>query len=506
MVRFSRSIERATHWVLFPPNDRAALWPQLALAVLVAAFVYKAGPDRPLMLALGILPGLFILFGPSRILVTLFLVFMVATHQFRSFFLLRYAGIVWHPRELLLFGLAVHWVGKAVQQKVRFRYDPAHWGFVFMGLFVVQIALVGLFREPDLHRVVAECRYPIFLLAYPVFVSLVQGRSELRYHIRVVFRLTVLIALASLAFFTYTFVTGNVVNTQNALGEFVQRQVGPRLVQSVRPNGHMFFEVSVVVLASLLFCPGVAKTRRVVYLGLIGLFCAAIAVTMMRTAYAALLVSLAILAFLSLPDRRLQVLTATLAVAITLVALLFLGGVLLDATKEAMPGLGASIEGRLVEITGAWRAFLGRPVLGAGMGSRFEAMGYVAKTSELAYARTTYATVHNVWAYYLFKGGLLGLVLVGLGLGTLFLRGYCLIPAVRDAADRYMLRGLVAALGGQFVASIAMPRLTYPSGYVFLAMMGCCFAVFAVEADRAEDSEVGRETTVVVEGTPVGQR
>ncbi|MBP8129378.1 MAG: hypothetical protein KA184_07320, partial [Candidatus Hydrogenedentes bacterium] len=64
---------------------------------------------------------------------------------------------------------------------------------------------------------------------------------------------------------------------------------------------------------------------------------------------------------------------------------------------------------------------------------------------------------------------------------------YQAIDRTQDARGRFLLRGLVAATAGQLVASLAMPRLTYPAGAVFLAMMTCAFLVLSREQDGAQE-------------------
>ena len=43
----------------------------------------------------------------------------------------------------------------------------------------------------------------------------------------------------------------------------------------------------------------------------------------------------------------------------------------------------------------------------------------------------------------------------------------------------HLLIGLAASFGGQLVASLAMPRLTYPKGHVYIAILAACWVVFA---------------------------
>ena len=291
--------------------------------------------------------------------------------------------------------------------------------------------------------------------------------------------------MASLAFFGYTLVAG-VINVQNWLGEFVPRIVGPWLLQSVRPNGHMFFEVAVVVLAGMLFCPDLSRVRRAVYALLILLLLAAIAVMMMRTAYIALFLSLAVLVVLHLP-REAQAWAGVTGLGAAAALAAFFGLHLHETLDQWIPGLEVSLRGRLVEIEGALRMFRREPLLGAGMGSKFTGMGFVAKTTLLSVAQADYQTVHNVWMYYLFKGGMAGMVLVFLGLGGIALRARAITETLPSRKDRFFMKGLLAACGGQLIASLAMPRLTYPIGGVFLAMIAAAFVLASRDAPRSED-------------------
>ncbi len=266
------------------------------------------------------------------------------------------------------------------------------------------------------------------------------------------------------------------MSVQNSLGEYVQRLVGPFLLQSVRPNGHMYFEVSVIVLVSYWLSPAATWRKRLLILPLLGIRLFAIAITMMRTAYISLFVSMAVLVVLFLP-RELQIIAAFLTLIAVAVGIAAMSVGLHEVVTQAIPGLEISIRARVVEIKGAMRLFLRSPLMGAGMGSSFTGISYVAKTTQFSYTQVAYQTVHNVWMYYLFKGGLVGMVLVALGLGGIIGRGYLITQRIPDLRDRYLMRGLLAALIGQLIASLAMPRLTYPKGAVFLAMAAAAFVV-----------------------------
>ncbi len=470
----------------------AILAAAIALAVGGAASLFALPQDyaafQPLVggaLVLGAGLAGYLALGPSRAMIGVFLVFMVATHMYKSFAVLPFGGVEWHPRELLLFLLLAHAAGKVVRGRADLRPDMMHYFFFLYVFFFVVIAARGFLLYPEISDVIAECRYPVFLASYFAFVACTHGMADLRYYVHLIFALTIAIALASFAFFGYTLVAG-VINVQNWLGEYVPRIVGPWLLQSVRPNGHMFFEVSVVVLAGMVFCPDLSRARRAAYALLILLFLAAIVIMMMRTAYIALFLSLAVLVVLHLP-REAQAWAGVMGVGAAAALAAFFGLHLHETIDQWIPGLEVSLRGRFVEIGGALRMFEREPLLGAGMGSKFTGMGFVAQTTLVSVAQADYQTVHNVWMYYLFKGGMVGMILVFLGLGGIALRARAIIEALPSRKDRFFMKGLLAACGGQLIASLAMPRLTYPIGGVFLAMIAAAFVVAAREPPAAED-------------------
>ncbi|HNR32677.1 MAG TPA: O-antigen ligase family protein [Candidatus Hydrogenedentes bacterium] len=450
----------------------AGAW--LAPRLGVAEYDYLVGAG----LVVGAAGAAFLVFGPSWIIISLFLAKMILGHLFLSMYIFPFAGVEWHPREFWLFLLLAHGAVKLITGRAAIRPDLTHYFFYLYCFYFVFIAAVGLWRQPNMTEIIKECRFPIFLSTYLVFATCVKDRRELRRYARALLALTTLIALGACAFFAYTFVTGNVINTQNVYGEYVRRQIGPRLLQSVRPNGHLFYEVCFVVIAALFFCRETTRRVKALYLLLLGVFGCAIVITMMRTAYVALACSLAILVFISLPRGMRWLLVFVGVLGVVLVALA-LGAQLYESTAQQLPDLEVSLKARVEEMRGAWDTFLRHPLTGAGMGSSFEGMGWVAKQSTIAYGQTTYQTVHNVWMYYLFKGGIVGMALVLAGLGGILARAYLTIERIQDARDRCLLRGLVAATAGQLVASLAMPRLTYPIGAVFLAMMTCAFFLLA---------------------------
>ncbi len=481
--------------VLFGP-DSPGLWAQaLLLAFGLAAVVALASTrlgfneydylvGAAAAAAMGLL--LLLVLGPSRIVITLFLVFMIASHEHSSAFVLPFGGIEWHPRELLLFVLLAHLGAKLVLGKADIRPDLMHYFFYLYAFFFAFIAARGALRQPDLQRVISECRYPVFLASYFVFAACLSKREDAGYYLRLVFGLTMLIAAAGVAFFFYTILSGHIVSVYTPLGAFIQRQIGPFLLQSVRPNGHIFFEAAAIVLVSLLFCPEVSRWRRLFFAAALSLLLFAILITMMRTAYVTLFFSLAMLVVLVLP-KELQLLTIFLGAAAVAVFLVIFGFKMQDALLGYIPQMEASLRGRFVEIEGAMQLFRRNPILGTGMGSSFRGMGFVAKNVQFSVAQADYQTVHNVWIYYLFKGGMFGMLLVLLGLGGMITRAYGLLGRL-PLRERYLMRGLLAAWLGQLVASLAMPRLTYPIGGVLLAMMAAVFLAMARAYPRDEEA------------------
>ncbi len=484
------SINRILTRILFPRDDRTILVQQIVLVGVVVAAIGILGPVIALALAALAVGGVALLAMPSRYVIALFVLFMAFTHQFRSFFTIAAAGIEWHPRELLFAVVLAHFTIRLAIGRVHFVADPINLFVGCIAAFFALTAFWGIVQQRNFHLIVSEIRSPVFLASFCVFVGL-GAKQDLRWYARLLVGATIVTATVSIAFFAYTFLSGHVVSTQNVLGEFVQRRIAGKLVQSVRPAGHMYYEVCLVVLTSLAFGPVLTRRRRFVYFGFIGILSVAIAITMMRTAYVSVLVSLALLAFLALPSNRARFTIAWLGTVVAVIILGMFSTVLHETLMSAFPRVGVSLQNRLVEISGAYRAFARHPVIGTGMGSTFEALGLATKTSQIAYAQSSFQTIHNVWMYYLFKGGLLGTGIILLGYGGLFMETCRRIALLTDPVQRYFMRGLAAALGAQMVASLAMPRLLYAKGYVFLAMVAA-YAVLVTprQASRADADAV----------------
>jgi O-antigen ligase len=431
-----------------------------------------------LVLGGGALLGTVALCGPSRIALTLFIALMIAAHQFRSPMVLPLGPFEVHPRELLLAFLLAHLAAQILLTRADLRVEITHyWVFLYFSFFCIIFAL-GLLRIEDSSLAVAEMRNPLFLLSFFALAACVHSEAELWYYLRLVLGISVVIAVAGCAFFCYALLSGNIVNVQNWLGEYVPRLVGPLRIQSVRPSGHHFFEVCSVVLLSLIFARDVALRYRLLFLILIGLFGFAMAITMMRTAWLALACALGVLGVLHLP-REARIITGMLGAAGVLGGVVAFGANAYDELLGLLPALEVSLRARVIEMQGAFEAFLRHPFFGAGMGSTFVGLGYVSSKTIRAAATAEFQTVHNVWMYFLFKGGMAGLILVLLGLGGIAGRGYALLDELARPRDRALLRGLLAAFVGQLIASLAMPRLTYASGHVFVAMIAAAIVVMA---------------------------
>ena len=486
MTTLTRTLHAAAAWTLFPPNERAARVQMVLAGVAAAVAVCVLGPATAFTLAIAACAVLVLVCGPSPLTLMVVLGYLAASHQYLSPVTLAFGGVVWHPRELLLLALLAHWAVKAVQGRLHFAADPIDLLIIVYACFFLIAAVTGLARQADLHEVIQECRYPLFLLMYPVLATLVTTRAQLRFYLRGLLSLTAAIAAASLAFFSYAMLTGNLVQlNQTPWGDFMRYPAGGWTLQMVRPNGHLFFEVGIVVLASLIARPGITARRRAGYGLVLALLSAALVITFMRTAYAAVAVSLFILVFLMTPGKKLQMAIALIGCVGALAALALYGATLSGAASSAISGMEPSLKARFIEMRGAWAAFRAHPLFGAGMGGTFRELGVVMSGPQLAATQADYQTLHNVWMYYLFKGGAVGAVLAAVGLGGILARGCAVLPGLHNPEDRFLLRGLVAAFAGQLIASLAMPRLTYPIGHVFVSMMACAFLILAREARQA---------------------
>jgi len=154
----------------------------------------------------------------------------------------------------------------------------------------------------------------------------------------------------------------------------------------------------------------------------------------------------------------------------------------LDILSWTNSELGISIQSRLVEITGALENLKESPLLGTGMGSQFEGIGLASNFWQDLYALSTIQTLHNLWVYWLFKGGIIGFCIIVFALaGIIFLSGY-LVNIRYQGNDKGFWVGYWCALVAQVVVmSLAFPRLSYPIGQVYLAFSVAIFIILEDE-------------------------
>ena len=468
-------------------------WLLAPLAVITAAgcvlFVALQQWILPLSLLQGVMAltglaaGALLVFGPSRIVLTAVFLLALLDHSFRSMAIVPFAGVEWHPRDLLLLLLFAHAGVKLWRRRLWIHWTPLHVGMLLYTAFFAYAAWRGLWLGNAPRDIIAECRAPLFLGAFWVFAGAVREPRELQYYGNLALCVLVLLASATVVAFGWFALTGPIANTQSALGEFVPRVLGGGTVQSIRPGGHMWLEVGFVVALGMLLCPREPWYRKAVYLGLVPLFCAAIAAGMMRTALVSVVVSAAVMLWLNLP-RVARGLALSLALGLAAVCVMLSVFLLPGDLGQALAG-DRSLTARAVETQGALAAVREYPFFGAGFGASFEALGLAQRDSGGSAIPVDYHSLHNVWLYFLWKGGLVGLGLVVLALGGMLLYSQDVVNWLPSMSQRCLGRALQAALIGQIVASTAMPRLTYANGALFLGLWAMAFVLLARMADEA---------------------
>ncbi len=434
-------------------------------------------PAGLLALGLALLAALALLFGPSGLLLAVFIVGLVSLHQFRSPFILPLAGAELHPRELLLLLLLGHAALVLATGRAVLRPDLAHYFFYLYTFFYLLIAATGAFYGAPRSEILEELRFALFTATYFVLVIAAPTPRLLYRFGLLILGLSLAMAAGAVLFFLSRLVTGEVVTAHTWLGEYTRREYFGILLQATRPSGHVFFEVSFVVLVSLIASRALTPAWRTGALAACGLLLAGIALSFMRTAYAATLVGVAALVWLSLP-REARSASLVAAVAAAVVGVLLAGSELLASFTRFVPGLDVSLQARVAETQGALAAIAERPLFGHGMGSTFAAFDLVADTARFAYGQGEFQSTHNFWLYILFKGGVFGLLLVLLVFGAILWRGLDTLDRLRDPMARAFLRGCLAVFIAQLVASLAMPRLLYPQGQVLLALLVAAVFVF----------------------------
>ncbi|MGC9054367.1 MAG: hypothetical protein ACP5KS_10830, partial [Candidatus Hydrogenedens sp.] len=139
---------------------------------------------------------------------------------------------------------------------------------------------------------------------------------------------------------------------------------------------------------------------------------------------------------------------------------------------------------------GALENFKKSPLLGTGMGSQFEGMGLASNFWQDLYALSTYQTLHNLWVYWLFKGGIIGFCIMLFALVGIMLRSGYLVNVEYQGEDKGFWIGYWCALVSQIVVmSLAFPRLSYPIGQVYLAFSLAIFIILQDEISPVSKKE-----------------
>jgi len=475
------------------------VWLLLPLAILTAAAAVGGVALQQRYLSLtpmqasaaiaGIAGIAVLLFGPSRLILTTVFLLALLDHQFRSFAILPFAGVEWHPRELLLLLLLAHGAVKLWQRRLSIRWTPMHFGMLLYTAVFAYMAFRGLWLDHAPRDIIAECRAPLFLLSFWVFAGAIRDARELLYFGNLALCVIVLLATATLAAFGYFALAGPIANTQNAMGEFVPRVLAGIPVQSIRPSGHAWLESSFVVCLGMLLCPREPWYRRALYIGLVPLFAGAIAAGMMRTALVSVCVSVLVLFWLNLP-RVGRGLALSLALGVLAVAAYVAVLQSWESLGEAISG-DRSLTARTVESQGALSAAWEHPIFGAGLGASFVALDLAQPDSTSSAIQSEYHSLHNVWLYFLWKGGVLGLGLVLLALGGMLLYSQHIVNRLPSMSQRCLGRALQAALIGQLVASATMARLTFPNGGLYVGFWALSFVL--LEAYSRDNSDTTLE-------------
>jgi O-antigen ligase len=451
------------------PEERHALAAQILAATLVAFIVLLLG-WRTIPIAIGLFVLLFLLVARSSLVITFFITYMLFSHQYYSAATISLGGIDWHPREFLLFLLLAHAALKITLGRTEIHWGMLHRGMGAMAVFFTLVLVIGVFRGNQMSAIIAESRFPIFILAYFATIALVQTRKQVFDSFHIVLLATVAVACMSIAYFVYANLSGKLVQlNQTPLGEFMIYPFRGALIQMVRPNGHVLFEVMLVTLVSVLISTR-TRWRRFFLLCLGAVFAFAITITFMRTAYISVIVSFFFLSLTFIPRKNLMPLLGSFLV------LALLGTIALVAVQGLAPfsfsgnEVEASLRARFIEIAGALDVFVRYPILGIGMGGGFEALNMAQSGDQLAAAMREYTTVHNVWVYYLYKGGMVGIGIITFAYFSIVGTGYAALKELDNPYERAVLRGLVASFLAQLVAGLAMPRLIYPQGYVLVGL------------------------------------
>ncbi len=440
--------------------------------------------------------GVLYLLLPLKYSATIFLVFMMLSHYYLSPFIFPIAGIELHPRELMNFAFIANFCVNIAFGRVYWRKSI----FLFFAwlyfLFFIYCALVGFLYGHHWQRVVAESRFPLFFLSAFLLPHCWKNLEELKQTLKVMLGVSLIVVVATYALFFYPLVTGRFLRTQNFLGEFIPYKIGSLRLQEVRFNGHMYFEFWYGIFLSAFFMKK-DYVEKIKALTFALIFLLAILILIMNTALLSVFVISSIILIAYLPSR-LRLFSGLIFSLILLsffltLAYLFYSGVLSWTNSR----LGISLQARLVEVSGALDNFMESPLFGKGFGSMFVGLGLASNFAKDLYAQATFQTLHNLWMSWLFKGGIIGMIIILFAFAGVFIKsGFLVFGKIqRLAEDSHCWIGWWSVLVSQvLIVSLAFPRLSYPIGQVFFAFSIACFIILENEytIDKLSEKGIGK--------------
>ncbi|MCX8064753.1 MAG: hypothetical protein N3G21_06225 [Candidatus Hydrogenedentes bacterium] len=423
---------------------------------------------------------------PLNYSATIFLIFMMLSHYYLSPIIFPVAGMELHPRELMNLAFISNFLVNVVFGRVYWRKSIFLIFAWLYFLFFIYCAVIGFLFGHHWQRVVAEIRFPLFFLSSFILPHCWKDLEQLKLTLRVMLGVSLIVVLMSYALFLYPLVTGRYFRVQNFLGEFLPYKVGPFRLQEVRFNGHMYFELWYGIFLSSFFAK--EKWReKIKSLLLVIIFLFAILILKMNTALVSVFMISGIIIIAYLPSRlRLffgLIFTFLILSFFLTLAYLFYSEILSWTNSR----LGISLQARLVEVTGALQNFMESPLLGKGFGSMFVGLGLASNFARDLYAQATFQTLHNLWFYWLFKGGIIGMILIFSAFLGLFLKSAFLIfgKGEKLREDAYYWIGWWSVWISQIlIISLAFPRISYPIGQVFFALSIACFIVLEGESEK----------------------
>ncbi|MGC8845667.1 MAG: O-antigen ligase family protein [Candidatus Hydrogenedens sp.] len=426
---------------------------------------------------------------PLNYSATIFLVFMMLNHYYISIRIFPVAGMELHPREIMMFMFLGNFFVNLVLERVYWRWSIFLYFALLYLMFFVYIATIGFVSGHNWQRVIAETRFPFFFLSAIIFPHAWKSLTSLKKTINIIFILTVLLGIATCVIFIYVFFTGKVLRFQNYLGEFVPAKIGPFRLQEVRLNGHMFFEIFFIIFLSQFFYQKEYK-EKLKALILVAFFTLPLFILMMKTALVSVFFGSVLVLIIYLPSRLRPLAFVMFMLCLTVIFFTLVLLFHLDILSWTNSDLGISLQARLVEVTGALENFKKSPLLGTGMGSQFEGMGLASNFWQDLYALSTYQTLHNLWVYWLFKGGIIGFCIMLFALVGIMLRSGYLVNVEYQGEDKGFWIGYWCALVSQIVVmSLAFPRLSYPIGQVYLAFSLAIFIILQDEISPVSKKE-----------------